>query len=257
MNTLLKVKDLVLINNDTEILKNINFEVKSGEILAIIGESGCGKSTLIRALIQMMEDREEIVSGDILFEDTSLLTLSKKEKRSLMGSKIGVVFQSPGSTLNPIRKIGKQFTEVLKSHVKIKKKEALKMAEELLEKVNFNEASCILNSYPFELSGGMRQRTALALAVIMKPKILIADEPTSALDVASEHAVVNEMINLRDSFNTSIVIVTHSMRVVSKMADKVAVMNNGSIVEYGEKSKILKDPEHPYTKLLIDSVPKI
>lgn len=257
METLLEVKNLKLSNKDIEILKDISFSLKKGEILAVVGESGCGKSTLSRALTQMMGHDEKIIDGEIIFDDKNILKLPSEEKRKLLGKEIGVILQNPGSTLNPIRKIEKQFVEVLKSHMKISKKEALKTAENLLEKLNFKEASCILNSYPFELSGGMRQRIALALAVIMKPKILVADEPTSALDTASQYAVVKELISLRDNFDTSIIVVTHSMKVVSMMADKVAVMYGGKILEFGDKEAVMEKPSHPYTKALINAVPKI
>lgn len=257
MKTILEVKNLYVNNRDIEILKDISFDIKKGEIIGIVGESGSGKSTLIRSLIQMMDNHEEIVKGDVLFKDKSILNISAKEIRQLRGNKIGIVFQNPTSTLNPIRKIGKQFTEVLKSHTKISKKEALKLAEIMLEKVNLKDVKCILNSYPFELSGGMNQRVAIALAMIMEPELLIADEPTSALDVTIQAQVVKEMMNLRDNFNTSIIIVTHSMGVVSHMVDRVAVMYSGEIVEYGDKESILKDPKHPYTEALIKSIPKL
>lgn len=257
MNTILKVENLCVKNNDIDILKDISFDIKKGEILGIVGESGSGKSTLIRALIQMMKNSEKIVEGDIVFYDKNLLTMSSKELRKLRGNEIGVVFQNPGITLNPIRKIGKQFVEVLKSHIKISKKDALKRAELMLEKVNLKDVKCILNSYPFELSGGMKQRVAIALAMILEPELLVADEPTSALDVTVQAQVVKEMMNLRDKFNTSILIVTHSIGVVSSMADKVAVMYCGSVVEYGAKESILKNPKHPYTEALINSIPKL
>ena len=257
METILKVENLYVKNNGVEILNDISFDIKKGEILGIVGESGCGKSTLIRSLISMNESNEEIVKGDILFKNESILNIPQKEMRKLRGSEIGVVFQNPGATLNPIRKIGKQFVESLKSHNKISKKEALEKAELILEKVNLKDAKCILNSYPYELSGGMKQRVAMAMALIMEPEILVTDEPTSALDVTVQSQVVKEMMKLRDSFDTSIIIVTHSMGVVSRMVDKIAVMYAGSIVEYGDKESILNNPKHPYTEALINAIPKL
>lgn len=257
MDTILKVNDLHVKNNQVEILRNITFDVKKGEILGIVGESGSGKSTLIRALIQMMEKNEEITKGEIYFKNRDLLKMSSKNLRNLKGSEMGIIFQNPGTTLNPLRKIKKQFLQVLKSHQKISKKEALEKSEKILEKVNLHDPLCILNSYPFELSGGMKQRVAMALAMVMEPELLVADEPTSALDVTVQAQVVREMMKLRDNFNTSIIIVTHSMEVVSYMVDKVAVMYAGSIVEYGPKRSILNDPKHPYTKALINAIPKL
>ena len=257
MKEILKVKDLSVNNNSVKILKNISFNIKKGEILGIVGESGCGKSTLIRALIQMMNKSEEIISGEILFNERNLLSLDSKQIRKLRGNNLAVIFQNPGATLNPIRKIGKQFVQTMQSHMNINKNEALEKAENMLEKVNLKDSKCILNSYPFELSGGMKQRVTIALAMILEPEILIADEPTSALDVTVQAQVVKEMMSLRDNFQTSIIIVTHSMSVISQMVDKVAVMYSGNIVEYGDKEDILGNPKHPYTKALIDAVPKM
>ncbi len=257
MKTILKVDNLHVRNNDVEILKDITFDVKKGEILGIVGESGSGKSTLIRALIQMIEKNEEIIKGEIYFKNKNILQMNAREMRNLRGSEMGIIFQNPGSTLNPLRKISKHFVGVLKSHQKISKKEALNKSEMILEKVNLHDPLCILNSYPFELSGGMKQRVAMALAMVMEPELLVADEPTSALDVTVQAQVVNEMMKLRDNFETSIIIVTHSMGVVSHMVDKVAVMYAGSIVEYGSKESILNNPKHPYTKALINAIPKL
>ena len=257
MKEILKVKDLSVNNNSVKILKNISFNIKKGEILGIVGESGCGKSTLIRALIQMMNKSEEIISGEILFNERNLLSLDNKQIRKLRGNNLAVIFQNPGATLNPIRKIGKQFVQTMQSHMNINKNEALEKAANMLEKVNLKDSKCILNSYPFELSGGMKQRVTIALAMILEPEILIADEPTSALDVTVQAQVVKEMMSLRDNFQTSIIIVTHSMSVISQMVDKVAVMYSGNIVEYGDKEDILRNPKHPYTKALIDAVPKM
>lgn len=257
MKEILKVKDLSVSNKDVEILKNISFQIKKGEILGIVGESGCGKSTLIRALIQMMNKSEKITNGEILFNEKNLLLLDNKQIRKLRGNNLGVIFQNPGATLNPIRKIGKQFVQTMQSHMDISKNEALEKASNMLEKVNLKDSKCILNSYPFELSGGMKQRVTIALAMILEPEILIADEPTSALDVTVQAQVVKEMMSLRDNFQTSIIIVTHSMSVISQMVDKVAVMYSGNIVEYGDKEDILGNPKHPYTKALIDAVPKM
>lgn len=257
MKTVLKVENLHIENREIEILRDISLSIGKGEIIGIVGESGCGKSTLLRALFKMMNKDEKITKGDIYFNDESILNKHPKKMRELMGSKIGVVFQNPGSTLNPIRKIGTQFVETMQSHIKISKKDALESAVSMLEKVNLKDARCIINSYPFELSGGMKQRVAIALAMIMKPEILLADEPTSALDVTVGAQVVKEMMNLRDKFGTSIIMVTHSMGVVSYMADKVAVMYAGTIVEYGDKKSVLNNPMHPYTKALINAIPRL
>ncbi|WP_294405944.1 ABC transporter ATP-binding protein [uncultured Clostridium sp.] len=255
MNTLFEVKNLSVVNNNIKILKNIDFKINKGEILGIIGESGCGKSTLIRAVSRMMNEEEKITDGRVLFNGIDLLTLCDKEMKKIRGKGIGIVFQNPASTFNPVVKIGKQFREAINVHRKINKKQCIKECAELMKKLNLNDAECILDSYTFELSGGMSQRTAIALAMILKPKLLICDEPTSALDVTVQAQVVKELKGLREDFNTSMIVVAHSIGVISNMADKVAVMYAGEIVEYGKCSEILNNPMHPYTKALINAVP--
>lgn len=255
MNTLFEVKNLSVINNNIKILKNIDFEINEGEILGIIGESGCGKSTLVRAVSRMLNKEEKISVGRVLFDGIDLLTLGNKEMKKIRGKGIGIVFQNPASTFNPVVKIGKQFREAINVHRKINKKQCIKECAELMKKLNLNDAECILDSYTFELSGGMSQRTAIALAMILKPKLLICDEPTSALDVTVQAQVVKELKGLREDFNTSMIVVAHSIGVISNMADKVAVMYAGEIVEYGKCSEILNNPMHPYTKALINAVP--
>lgn len=257
MKPILEIRNLYTANEEIQILREISMSIYKAEIIGIVGESGCGKSTLLRTLLQMMNKNEKIVKGSIIFNEEDLTHMTAKKMRKLMGHKIGVVFQNPGSTLNPIRKIGIQFVETMQSHTKISKKDALKQAEYMLEKMGLNDCKCILNSYPFELSGGMKQRVAIALAMIMKPELLLADEPTSALDVTVQKQVVDEMIQLRDEFQTSILMVTHSMGVVSYMADQVAVMYAGKIIEYGKKQAVIEHPIHPYTKALMNAVPKL
>lgn len=257
MSILFKVNNLSLSNNNIRILKNINFEVKKGEILGIIGESGSGKSTLIRAITGMIKENEEIDKGSVIFNNIDIFNLSNEEMRKIRGREIGIVFQNPSSTINPVIKIGKQFIEAINAHEKTNKKQCIKNAIELLENLNLNDAKCILDSYTFELSGGMNQRIAIALSMIMKPKLLICDEPTSALDVTVQAQVVKELVSLRDYYETSMIIVTHSMGVISNMADKVAVMYAGEIVEYGSCSEVINNPLHPYTRALINAVPKM
>lgn len=257
MNNILEVKDLYVSNNEVNILKGISLQVQSGEILGIVGESGCGKSTLLRTIMAMNGETEKINNGDVLFKGKSLKEMKPKEMLNLRGSELGVVFQNPISTLNPVRKIGPQFVETMKSHRKISRKDALDEAAEMLSRVNLKDPHCILNSYPFELSGGMNQRVALALSMILKPSLLLADEPTSALDVTVQKQVIKELLHLREQYNMAMVLVTHSMGVISNMADKVAVLYGGTLVEYGEKETILQKPVHPYTRSLIRAVPKL
>lgn len=257
MTTILDIEKLNVSYHGTSILQNINMKVEKGEILGIVGESGSGKSTLLKAIIGLLGDNGRVESGRVSFEEVDLLRISKKELRNIRGTQLGMVFQNPGMSFNPIRKIGTQFLEALKNHGKIDKTQATKQILDMFARLDLRDGKRILNSYPFELSGGMNQRIAIALAMIMNPQLLLADEPTSALDVTVQAQCVKEMMDLRDHFGTTIIIVTHNMGVVSHMADKVAVMYAGNMVEYGSKKDVLNQPKHPYTKALIASIPQI
>lgn len=255
MKALLDIEDLHVSYGGIDILKNFNIGVQPSEILGIVGESGCGKSTLIRALIGLMGPAGIIEEGKIYFDGMDLLSKNQEEMRQLRGKEITVIFQNPEASLNPTRKILDQFIETIRSHEKITRKEAYTNILDLLDKLDFNNGEEILKSYPFQLSGGMNQRVAMALAMIMKPKLLLADEPTSALDVTVQAQVIDEMMRLRDTFGTSIILVTHSMGVIARMADKIGVMYAGQVVEYGYKKDVLNNPMHPYTKALINAIP--
>ena len=257
MTTILEIEKLNVSYHGTSILQDINMKVEKGEILGIVGESGSGKSTLLKAIIGLLGDNGRVESGRVSFDQVDLLRISKKELRNIRGTQLGMVFQNPGMSFNPIRKIGSQFLEALKNHRKIDEAQAMKQILDMFAKLGLGDGKRILNSYPFELSGGMNQRVAIALAMIMNPQLLLADEPTSALDVTVQAQCVKEMMDLRDHFGTTIIIVTHNMGVVSHMADKVAVMYAGDLVEYGSKTDVLNHPEHPYTKALIASIPQI
>ncbi len=257
MTTILEIEKLNVSYHGTSILQDINMKVEKGEILGIVGESGSGKSTLLKAIIGLLGDNGRVESGRVSFDQVDLLRISQKELRNIRGTQLGMVFQNPGMSFNPIRKIGSQFLEALKNHRKIDEAQAMKQILDMFAKLGLGDGKRILNSYPFELSGGMNQRVAIALAMIMNPQLLLADEPTSALDVTVQAQCVKEMMDLRDHFGTTIIIVTHNMGVVSHMADKVAVMYAGDLVEYGSKTDVLNHPEHPYTKALIASIPQI
>ncbi|MCC5909113.1 MAG: ABC transporter ATP-binding protein [Clostridiaceae bacterium] len=257
MEDLLQVKNLSVGYGGVDIVKDISFTIKKGEILGIVGESGCGKSTLLKAILQLTGTDVITRKGCILFGKTDITSCSKEELRQLRGTRLGVIFQNPGASLNPLRKIKHQFVEAMQSHKKIHKKEAYKKIVGLLECLNLQDGERILNSYPFQLSGGMNQRVAIALAMVMEPELILADEPTSALDVTVQAQVVEEILKLRQVFGTSIMMITHNMGVVAKIADKIGVMYAGRIVEYGEKKEILRNPTHPYTKTLLQAIPKM
>ena len=239
------------------VVQDVNFSLKSGEILGLVGESGSGKSTLIKAAMGLLGSDGLVTKGDIRYMGQNILDIPEKEKRKVRGAKIGMIFQDAGATLCPIRTIGEQIYESMRAHVKITRSEAKDRAMELFEKLNFKDSQRVWDSYPFELSGGMNQRAGIAIAMLMNPPILFADEPTSALDVSVQRQVVKEMLKLRELFGTAIIIVTHDIGVVRAMADTVLVLKDGKAVEYGPAVKVLEHPEDPYTKKLLAAVPKL
>lgn len=253
----MQIQNLDIAYGDTVIVKDINLRVEKNEIVGIVGESGSGKSTLIRSIIQLLNNNGKIVNGNIYYKDNNLKDLSNREMTKLRGKEISMIFQHPELCLNPMMTIEKLFYESINVHEKISKKEARKRANEILLVLGFDNPERILRSYPFELSGGMCQRVMIGISMINNPSLLLADEPTSALDVTVQLQVVETLMNMRDMYNTSILIVTHNMGVVSKMVDKIGVMYKGEIVEWGDKEEILRNPKHSYTKALISSIPKM
>lgn len=239
------------------VVQDVNFSLKSGEILGLVGESGSGKSTLIKAAMGLLGSDGLVTKGDIRYMGQNILDIPEKEKRKVRGAKIGMIFQDAGASLCPIRTIGEQIYESMRAHVKITRSEAKDRAMELFEKLNFKDSQRVWDSYPFELSGGMNQRAGIAIAMLMNPPILFADEPTSALDVSVQRQVIKEMLKLRELFGTAIIIVTHDIGVVRAMADTVLVLKDGKAVEYGSAVKVLEHPEDPYTKKLLAAVPKL
>ena len=253
---ILNLKNLSVSYGDINILKDIDLSLKEGEILGIVGESGSGKSTLIKSIMGILDENASI-DGEINFEGKDLTSLSLKDYRKIKGNEISMIFQNPTEYFNPTRKISKQFIETIRSHNDISKQEIQKKAINTFKFLGLQDGKKIWNSYPFELSGGMNQRVAIALSIMLEPKILLADEPTSALDVTVQAQVVKELLKLRQKLNTSIILVTHNIGVASYMSNNIAVMYGGRIVEYGESEELINNPKHPYTKMLINSVPVI
>ena len=238
------------------ILRDVDLTLYSGQITCVIGESGCGKSTLLNTVLQL-PGRVDVCEGEVTYRGQNLKALSKEEMRKLRGSGIGVVFQEPGASLNPIRKIHVQFYEAMCAHGKVSRAESREKAAAILRNLEFPDPDRILDSCPAQLSGGMNQRVAIAIAMALDPDILLADEPTSALDVTVQAQIVDELIHLRDTYNTCILMITHNMGVVAKMADMVAVMYGGRIIEYGPRTQVLYHSAHPYTKALMAAIPKL
>ena len=255
--TLLNYDSVEISFDGTPVVHDISFSLQPGEILGLVGESGSGKSTLIKAAMGLLGDNGLVTRGDITFRGKNLVDMPESELRAVRGAKIGMIFQDAGASLCPIRTIGEQIYESMCAHGKIVKAEAKEHALELLTKLDFKEPERIWESYPFEMSGGMNQRAGIAISMLMNPPVLFADEPTSALDVSVQRQVVREMLKLRELFGTAIVIVTHDIGVVRAMADTVLVLKNGKTIEYGTADRVLDHPRDPYTRKLLEAVPKL
>ena len=236
----------------------VSFNIAKGETMGIVGESGSGKSVTSSSIIRLLPPRTgKIVGGSIEFEGKDVLALSKKELNDFRGKDIAVVFQDPMTSLDPVFKIGKQMTEMIMAHQNVTKDEAWKMAVEALNKVGIPEPEKRMNSYPYELSGGMCQRVIIAMAVCCKPKLIIADEPTTALDVTVQAQVLELLKDLQRNMDTAILLITHNLGVVWEMCDKVMVMYAGNTVEFTDTKTLYSNPCHPYTWGLLDSMPKL
>ncbi len=236
----------------------VSFNIAKGETMGIVGESGSGKSVTSSSIIRLLPPRTgKIVGGSIEFEGKDVLSLSKKELNDFRGKDIAVIFQDPMTSLDPVFKIGKQMTEMIMAHQNVTKDEAWKMAVEALSKVGIPEPEKRMNSYPYELSGGMCQRVIIAMAVCCKPKLIIADEPTTALDVTVQAQVLELLKELQRDMDTAILLITHNLGVVWEMCDKVMVMYAGNTVEFTDTKTLYSNPRHPYTWGLLDSMPKL
>lgn len=257
MAEILKYEHVDISYNGALAVRDVSFSLEEGEIFGIVGESGCGKSTLIKAAMGLLGSAGMVTRGDIWYKGKNLPELSKRELRRLNGPELGMIFQNAGSSFCPTRTVGAQLYETMTEHESLSKKEFYQQALELLGKLGFQDRQRILNSYPFELSGGMQQRVGIAAAMLLNPGVLFADEPTSALDVSVQKQVVEEMLLVRRTFGTSIVLVSHNIGVVGAMADKVLVLKDGRAVEYGGTRQVLDAPENTYTQKLMSAVPRL
>ena len=258
-NNLLTVKNLDLKIDNAHILKNLNFSILKNSITAIVGESGSGKSITAMSLMGLNPKGYNISNkSEIFFEDLSLLKISEKKWRKIRGNEFGIIFQEPQSSLNPTMKCGTQINEVLKLHQQnYNKVDAKKIILSQLKKVKLIDAKKVYNSYPHQLSGGQKQRLMIAMALICKPKLLIADEPTTALDIIVQKEIIELIKELQKQNSMSVLFISHDISLVSHIADKIIVMKEGEIIEKGEKINILKSPSHPYTKTLLKSKPPL
>ncbi len=257
---LLEIKDLeVFFKSSQGIVKavnKVNINTRDGMTTAIVGESGSGKSVTTLAIMGLLDKSSlEKISGEINFEGKNLLELSAEELRKIRGNEISMIFQEPMTSLNPALKIGYQMSEVFRTHFKMDKKTAKEKSIEMIKKVEIDRAEDVYNSYPHELSGGMRQRIMIAMALSSSPKLLIADEPTTALDVTIQKEVLELMKKLKEDMKASIIFITHDLGVVSDIADYVNVMYAGKVVERAKAEDIFNNPLHPYTRGLIKAIP--
>ena len=238
-------------------LNDVSSHLKEGEVLGIVGESGSGKSVTAYSLMGLTAHPGKLIGGTLQFNGHEIEDMSEKEMRKIRGKEISIIFQDPMTSLNPVYTIGNQITEVIRLHTDKDKKQAYARAKELLELVGINEPEKRLKQYPHELSGGMRQRVMIAIALACEPKLLIADEPTTALDVTIQAQILELMMELKDKLGMAIIMITHDLGVVASMCDRIAVMYAGRIVEYGTTDDIFYRPHHMYTKGLIRSIPRL
>jgi oligopeptide/dipeptide ABC transporter ATP-binding protein len=241
-------------NERNRAINDVSITVSRGEIVGVVGESGCGKTITGLSVLRLLPDTATITSGTIRIDGEDVLALSDKQLRSLRGSKVAMIFQDPSTSLNPVFTVQQQMRRVVKQHSDVTSKEARHLMEERLEAVGLSDVDRVLGSYPHELSGGMKQRVMIAMALIGEPELLIADEPTTALDVTVQSQILSVLMDIRDRFDIGIMLISHDLGVVSQVADRVVVLYAGSVVESGQVPHFAS-PRHPYTTGLIASIP--
>lgn len=257
METLLRYEHVDISYLGQPAVEDVSFHLSPGEILGIVGESGSGKSTLIKAAMGLLGSEGRVTGGSIRYKGRDLTALPQKELRKLCGPELGYIFQSAGSAFCPVRRVGDQLYEMMRAHGPMDKRAFRQQAGALLDRLGLEDGPRILNSYPFELSGGMQQRVGIAAAMLLRPRVLLADEPTAALDVSAQKQVLEELLLVRESFGTAVVLVSHNLGLVAAMADRVLVMRRGEIVEAGETRQVLRQPRADYTRRLLEAVPKL
>lgn len=239
-------------------VNNVSFDIAAGETVALVGESGCGKTVSSLSIVRLIQEPPgRIVGGQIFFNGTDLLKLSKSEIHKVRGSQISMIFQEPLTSLNPVLTVGLQLTEAMEEHLKLEREDAEKRAVELLEAVGIPHANRRIKNYPHHFSGGMRQRVMIAIAISCKPQLIIADEPTTAVDVTVQAQLLELIRNITRELNTSLILITHNLGIVARYANRVYVMYAGRIIEHGTSRELFQNPLHPYTVGLLDSIPRL
>lgn len=254
---LLELKDVTISYKNVPTVQNVSLSLEQGKICSIVGESGSGKTTVIRAVLGLLAGGGRVTQGEILFEGETLLNKSKEDWRKLRGTGISMIFQDSGAMMNPTRKIGDCFVEYIRTHENISKRDAWDKGIKMLERMRLPSGDNIMKSYPFQLSGGMRQRVGIAMGMTYQPRLLLADEPTSALDVTTQAQIIRQFMELRDEFGASIIVVTHNLGVAAYMSDYMVVMKQGIIEDRGSREHILYRTQNGYTKKLLDAVPSL
>ena len=259
---ILEVKNVVYsfhtYGGDVKAVRDVSFDVRKGEILGIVGESGCGKSVTAQCILRLNPEPPGFFSGgEILFNGKDVLKMSNKEIRKIRGREIGFVFQDPMTSLNPTMKVGAQIEEVFLGRTDVSKKEVKQQALDIMRLVGINDAEKRYKQYPHELSGGMKQRIMIAIALVSRPSLIICDEPTTSLDVTIEAQILDLLLELREKLGTSIIMITHDLGVIARLCDRVIVMYGGKIVERGTVDEIFYETAHPYTKGLMNSIAKL
>lgn len=254
MEPLLQVEHVTICYNGTPVIHDVSFDLQEGEILGIVGESGSGKSTIIKAVMGLLGSAGMVTRGDIYYKGQNVVDMPQEKLRRLLGPEIGMVFQDCKAALCPIRTVGDQIFESMSEHGRISREESNRRAADIMEKIGLTDTKRVLDSYPFELSGGMNQRVGICTAMMQYPSLLLADEPTSALDVTVQKQVVEELKLMRDEYKTAMIVVTHNISVVGVLADQVLVLQNGRVMDYGSTDRVLHHSENAYTKKLMDSV---
>lgn len=258
MSNILEVENCTICyQNHEPAVSGVSFSVGEREIVSIVGESGSGKTTLIRAILGILPPGGQITDGRILLLGRDLVKCDEDEMRKIRGKEAAMIFQDVGASLDPIRKIESQYRESVQVYRKLRREEFASLGRNMLKRMRLTDPDRVMLSYPFELSGGMKQRVGIAMSMTAEPKLLLADEPTSALDVTIQAQVVAEMKQLREHYSAAIILVTHNMGVASYISDKIGVMRCSKMVEFGPRDDVIFHPRHDYTKQLLNAVPKL